>query len=103
MYVGNTQKTLKKIIEQHFQDVAPKVQHDKNSDTFVAQFTHRFDQKPAPQQCREIMKFDILSKVNLIGSMKTCSKDLCALCVKERLGIVSRSQRRYGKMINGCS
>ena len=42
---------------QHFQDVAQKVQHDKNSDTFAAHFAQHFDPKPTPQQCREIMKF----------------------------------------------
>ena len=51
--------------------MAQKVQHDKNSDTFAAHFNQNFDQKPIPQQCREIMKFEILFKVNPIGSMKT--------------------------------
>ena len=44
-------------MEQHYQDVAKKVQHDKNSDTFVAHFAHHFDQKLTRQQCREIMNF----------------------------------------------
>ena len=78
-------------MEQHFQDVAQKVQRDKNSNTFAAHFAHHFDQKPTLQQCREIMKFEILSKVNPIGSMKTWSKDSCTLRMKERLEIVSRS------------
>ena len=39
-----TLKTSWKIMEQHFQDVAQKVQYDKNSDTFAAHFTHHFDQ-----------------------------------------------------------
>ena len=44
---------------KNFQDVAPKVQHDKNSDTFSAHFAENFDQEPTPQQYREIMKFEI--------------------------------------------
>ena len=36
VYVVNTQDTLKKRMEQHLQDVAQKVKHDKNSDTFAA-------------------------------------------------------------------
>ena len=64
-------------MEQHFQDIAQKVQHDKHSDTFAAHFETHFDQKPTPQQCREITKFKILSKVNPIGSMKTWSKSSC--------------------------
>ena len=72
-------------MEQHFQDVAQKVQRDKNSDTFAAHFAQHFEQKPTPQQCREIMKFGILSKVNPIRSMKTWSKSSFTLCMKERL------------------
>ena len=102
MYVKNTQDTQKKK-EQHFQDVAQKVQYDKCFDTFAAHFAHHFDQKPTPQQCHEIMKFEILSKVNPIGSMKTWSKDSCTLCMKEILEIVGRSRRRYGKLIDACS
>ena len=100
---GKHSKHPKKRIEQHFQDVVQKVQHDKNSDTFAAHFAQRFDQKPTPQQCREIMKLVILCKVNPIGLMKTWSKSSCTLCAKERLEIVSRSRRRYGKLINACS
>ena len=76
-----------------------KVQHNKNYDSFAAQFAQHFDQKRTPQQCCEIMNFEILSKVNPIGSMKTWSKSSCTLCIKERLEIVSRSQRSYGKLI----
>ena len=83
--MGNTQNTLKKRMEQHFQDVAQKVQHDKNPDTFAALFAQHYDQNPTPQQCREIMKFEILSKVNPIGSMKTWSKSSCKLRMKEIL------------------
>ena len=52
VYVGNTQITLKKIMDQHFQDVAQKVQHDKKYDTFAAHYAQHFGQKPTPQQCR---------------------------------------------------
>ena len=54
---GKHSKHPKKRMEQHFQDMAKKVQHDKNSDTFVAHFAHHFDQKLTRQQCREIMNF----------------------------------------------
>ena len=84
-------------MEQHFQDVAQKVQHNKNSDTFVAHFNQHFNQKPTRQQCREITEFEILSKINPIESMKTWSKYSCTLCMKEISEIVSHSRRRYRK------
>ena len=58
-------------MEQHFQNVAQKVQRKKDSDTFSDHFAQHFAPKPTPQQCREIMKFEILSKVNHTGSIKT--------------------------------
>ena len=53
-----------------------------NSDTFAAHFAQHFYQKPTPQHCREIIKFEILSKVNPIGYMKFWSKYSCTLCTK---------------------
>ena len=103
VYVGNTQNTPQKRMEQHFQDMAQKVQHHKNSDTFVAHFVQHFDQKPTPQQCREIMRFKIFSKVKPIRSTKTWIKSSCTVFMKERLEIVSRSQRRYVKLMYTCS
>ena len=44
-------------MEKHFQDMAQKVQDDRNLDTFVAYFAQHFDQKTTPQNCREIIKF----------------------------------------------
>ena len=69
-------------MEKHFQDLDQKVQYDKNSDTFAARFAQHFDQKPNPQQCCEIMKFNILSTVNSTGLTKTWSKFSCTLCIK---------------------
>ena len=60
--------------EQQFQDVDQKLQYDKKSDTSTAHFAQHFDQKPTPQQCHEIMKFETLSTLNYIRLMKTWSK-----------------------------
>ena len=56
---------------QHFQDVSQKLQYNKKLDTFADHFTQHFDQKLTPQQCREIIKFNILATVNSTRSMKT--------------------------------
>ena len=90
-------------MEQHFQDVAQKFANNKNSDSFAAHFARHFTQKPSPQECREIMSFDILSTVNPIGSMKTWGNSSCTLCMKERIEIIDNSQRKYSRIINACS
>ena len=82
-YVGNTQNTLLKRMEQHFKDVAQKVTNDKNFESFADHFAKNFTQKPSPQQCRRIMSFGIISTLNPIGSMRTCGKLSCTLCTKE--------------------
>ena len=87
-------------MEQHFQDVAQKVTNNKNSESFAAHFAKHFTQKPSPQECREIMSFDIISTVNPICSMKTWGKFSCTLRIKERIEIIDNSQRRYSKIIN---
>ena len=76
--------------------------NDKNSYPFAAHFTKRFTQIPSPQQYHEIIYFDILSKVNTIGSMKTWGKSSCTLCIKERIEIIDNSQLRYIQIINAC-
>ena len=78
-------------MEQHFQDIAQKVANNKNMDSFAAHFAKYFTQKPGPQECREIISFDILSTVNHIGSMKTWGKLSCTLFMKERIEIIDNS------------
>ena len=58
-------------MEQHFQDVAPKAIHDKNLESFSAQFYKRLTQKLIPQQWRDIMHFKIISTINPIFQWKT--------------------------------
>ena len=100
---GKQPKRPKTRTEQHFQDVAQKLQKNKNSDTFAAHFAQNVDQKLTPHQCRGITRFKILSTVNPISSMKTWIKYLCTLCMKNGPEIISRSQHRYVKLINACS
>ena len=61
-------------MEKHFQDMAQKVQDDRNLDTFVAYFAQHFDQKTTPQNCREIMRFENILMVNPIGPMENWIK-----------------------------
>ena len=41
-YVGNTQKPLKLVMEQHLQDVAQNVMHNNNTEYFSAHFAKHF-------------------------------------------------------------
>ena len=81
---GKESKHPKKRMEQNIQDVAQKVQHDKNSYTFAAHFAQHLDQKnpttvPWNNETRDFFK------VNPIGLMKTWSKSSCTLCMKEKI------------------
>ena len=69
-------------MEQHFQDVAQKIANNKSSESFAAHFTKYFTQKPCLQQCRKIIYFAIIFKVNPICSMINWGKSSCTLCMK---------------------
>ena len=69
-------------MEQNFQYLAQNIMHNNNLDSFAAHFAKTLTQKPSPQQCYNIMSFEILSIVNPIGSMKTLGTLSCALCMK---------------------
>ena len=69
-------------MEHHFQYVAQNVIHDNNSDSFADNFDKYFTQKLGPQKCCDIMSFKIISTVNPIGLMKTCSKPSFTLYMK---------------------
>ena len=82
-------------MEQHFQDVPPKVMNDNNLDSFIAHLAKHFTQKPSTQQCRKIVSFEILFMVSPIGSKKTWGKSSCTIFMKKRIKIIDNLQRRY--------
>ena len=82
--------------------MSQRVQPDKNLDTSAAHFDQKFDQKLIPQQCHAIIKFEIISTVNPIESMNTCSKSPGTLFMKEIFNIISNSIHRCRKLNNYC-
>ena len=79
------------------------IANNKNPDSFADHFAKHFTEKSSPQECREIMSFDILSTVNPIGSIIPWGKLSCTLCMKERIEIIDNSRRRYSRIINAYS
>ena len=84
IYVENT---LKNIMEQHLQDVDQQVKYNKYSDTVAAHLTWNFE-KLNPQQCREIMIFEIISTLKYISFVNIWGKSSCMLYMKYRLEII---------------
>ena len=64
--------------------MAQKAANNNNSDSFAAHFAKHFTQKLGPQECREIMSFDILYTVNPIDSIKTWGKSSCTLLYERK-------------------
>ena len=87
-------ETLKNTLKKEWSNIS-KMWHKKYSTIKILILLQ--------QKWSEIIKFEILSKVNPVGLIKTWSKSSCNLCMKEILEIVSRSQSRYRKLINACS
>ena len=65
--------------------MAQKVQYNKHLNTFAAHFTQNVDKKKTPKQFHDIMKFEMVSTVNLIRYMKTYIDSSYTLCMKEIL------------------
>ena len=91
-----------KITEEHFQDVSQKVIKDNHLEYFSDQFFKQFTQKPIPQQCCDIISFQILILLNPIDLMELWGKLSCTPCIKQRIEIVNHLICSYILFINSC-
>ena len=81
-YIGDTQKTFKKIMDGHFSDIQRLVKNGQKSDSFAAHFVQHFDNSTARTDLRTRMTFKVLKQLNPIGVMKTFTKPNCNPCMQ---------------------
>ena len=100
IYIGNTQQTLKKIIENHFYDILRLLKNRQKSKLFAAHFQQHFNSTTSHTDLRNYMTFKVVKQLNLIGTMKTFTKTNCSLCMEERLTILKKlCEKRVTVMI----
>ena len=91
IYIGNTQKKFKKIMDGHFFDLLRLLKNGQKSDSFSAHFEQHFKTTTSRTDLRKCMKFKIVKQLSPIGAMKKFTKPNCNLCVEERLTILTSS------------
>ena len=85
IYIGNTQKTFKKIMESNFSDLLRLLKNRQKSDSFAAHFEQHFNTTASRTDLRKYMKFKVVKQLNSIFAMKIFTKPNCNLCMEERL------------------
>ena len=99
IYIGNTQKTLKKN-EWSFLQSTLSAQEQTKSDSFAAHFVHHFNTTTSRTDLRKYMEFRVVKQLNLIGAMKTFTKTYCNLCMQERLSILKKLRDKQVTVMN---
>ena len=90
IYIGNTQKKFKKIIDGHFSDLLRLIKNRQKSDSFAAHFKQHFNANTSRTDICKYMTFKVVKELNPVGSMKIFTKPNFNLCVEERLRILKR-------------
>ena len=85
IYIGNTQKTFKKILDGNFSDVQHILKNRQKSDSLAAQYKQYVKQNMSHNYLRNCMYLELLKELNLIGEMKSYTKTNFNICVEERL------------------
>ena len=71
IYIGNTQQTLKKIMDGHFSDLLRLLNNRQKSDSFAVHFGQHSNTNTSLTDLRKYMAFTLLKQLSPIGAMKT--------------------------------
>ena len=100
IYMGNTQQTFKKRMDDHFSDLQHLLKNEQKLDSFAAHFVQHFNNTTARTDLRKCMTFEVLKQLNPIGAMKTFTKPNCNLCMQERLTILKELRDKCVTVMN---
>ena len=81
IYIGNTQQTSKKRMDDHFSDILRIFNNGKKSDSFAAHFEQHFNPTTSRTDLRKYMMFKVIKQLNPIGAMKTFTKPNYNRCI----------------------
>ena len=72
--IGNTQKTLKKILDGQFSNLLRLLNNGQKSDSFADHFVQHFNNIMSCTDLRKYMTFKVVKQINPIGAMKNFTK-----------------------------
>ena len=77
IYIGNTQKTCKKIIDGYLSDLQRLLKNGQKSDSFSAHFVQHFNNTTSRTDLRKYTKFKLIKHLNPICAMRIFTKPNC--------------------------
>ena len=100
IYIGNTQQTLKKIMDGHFSNLLLLLKNGQKSDSFATRFEQHFNTTKSRIDLRKYMTFKVAKQINLIGAMQTSTKPNCNLCMEELLKTLKNICNKHVTVVN---
>ena len=82
IYIGNTQKPLKNIINGNFSDVLCIIKNRQKSDSFAAHYNQLFKYNTPRNYLHSCMILKVVKRFNNIGAMELFTKYNCILCAE---------------------
>ena len=70
IYIGNTQKTSKKIMDGHFSDILRLLKNGQKYDWFAAHFKQNFNSTTSRTDVYKWMTFKVVKQLNPVRAMK---------------------------------
>ena len=109
IYIRNTQQTFKKILDGRFSDLQLFLKNRQKSDSFAADLVQQLNNTTSCKDLHKCMIFMEIKELNLIGAMKTFTKNICNLWMQERLTILKSLRNKYvtvmkkNRRLMGCA
>ena len=91
IYIGNTQQTLKKIMDVHLSDLLRLLKNGQKSDSLSEHFEHQFNATTSRTDLCKYMTFNVVNQLYPIGAMEKFTKPNCNLCTEEHLTIQKKA------------
>ena len=100
IYIGNTQQTLKKIMDVHFSNLLRLLKNGQKSDSFAVHFKQHFNTTTSQTYLCRYMTLKLVNQINPIGEMKTFTKPNCNICMQESLTVLKKLRDKRVTVMN---
>ena len=100
IFIGNTQKTFKKMMDGHLSDLQRLLKNGQKSDSFSSHFAQHFNNTTLRTELCKCMTFKVINQLNPIGAMKKITKPNFNLCMQEHLTILKMLRDKRVTVMN---
>ena len=100
IYIGNTQQTLKTIMDGHLSNLLHLLKNGQKWYLFAAHLEQNFNTTKARTYLHKHMMFKVVNQINPIGKMKTFTKPNCKICMEKHLRILKNVRNKRVAVVN---